>query len=337
MSNLKQTVNEVSVAGQLVKNNIKVEMNKDKTCQVARGSLVVRTIDGSEVEVSYYANEFKKDKNTGTFSTEKNGMFESLATVSREYKSLEKIVEGEEADIVKINASFDANDYKGQDGTIKSGVRMKANFANRVTDKEMEATPMTATFQTEGVITLIDDETYKGEPTGRVKINLNIIGYQGVIIPISLVAPAEYVDYIKTNYTEGAVAKFWGKIINTSETHTEVQQGGFGESFTKTFTSIVRRYEITGGNPQRTLDEAGIEESEYAQAKAKRKLKLDNLLKEEKNSSPAQGGFGTNGNGATAPAGGFGAPAGGFGGGATQGGNPFGGAPAGGGNPFGAK
>ena len=317
MSNLKQTTNEVVVAGQLLKNNLTIA--KGDSCQCIRGSLVIRTIDGSEVEVGYYANEFKKDKNSNGYSTERNGLYDSLLTVCNEYKSFEKFKE--EADFIKISsASFDVNDYKGQDGVLRTGTRLKANFANRITDAQKETTPLTATFQVEGIITLVDDEMYKDEPTGRVKVNINMLGYQGAIIPLSLVAPAEYADHIKANYTEGNVAKFWGKIINTTETRTETQQGGFGESFTKTFTTTVKRYEITGGNPQMTLDEANINEDEYIQAKSKRKLKLDNLLKEEKktkNSEPTQGGFGTSGN-----------P---FGATGSTGGNPFAGS-----NPFGA-
>ncbi len=337
MANLKQTINEVTVNGLLVKNGLEMTMNKEKTARVIRGALTIRTLDGSEHEVNYYANEFKKDKETKQFTTEKSGMFNSLETVLNEYKDLQKYNK-EEADVVSITgASFDVNDYKGRDGVVRTSTRIKSNFANRVAMDKMETTKMTSTFEIEGIVEKIDEELVKGEPTGNMKVVVNVLGYQGTVIPVTLISAPNCSDYIRENYNEGDAGLFWGRIVNTSEKVTQEVQGGFGESHSKTFTTYVRKYEVTGGTPPKTIDEINIEEDDYNQAKAKRKLKLDNLQNEEKKSSaptaPPANGFGTTGNGAfgggttTTGASGFGA-----GQTTTPSSNPFGGGTSS--NPF---
>lgn len=326
VKSIKQTQNEIVIAGQLLKSTLECKKAKEGSHNIISGDLTVKTIDGSEVEVSYYANEFKKDPATKNFSTEVNGIYKSLQTVMNDFKTVEKFKD--EADLVKIKSEFTVNDYKSsKDGQIKSIIKTKANFANRIeSETEKESTPFTASFAVEGVVVSVLDEEKAGELTGCMKVSLNIIGYQGSIIPITLTSKPEHADYIRSNYEAGQVVKFWGVIVNTAETREEVVEGGFGESYTKTITNYTKKYEITGGGNPLTFEEFGLEESNYRDALAKRKLKLDNLLKEERNSSTSNtsAGFGSAGFGSqtqtqTPPAGVS---------------NPFGGQPSSTGNPF---
>lgn len=273
----KETLNVVNVAGVLVDKEIELKEGTDKQTgnpyNAISGELVIRTNDGSEIEISLFSKELTKK---GT----PNSIYKGLVTVMEEYKTLK--TNPEEADYIKIGGSdFSVNDYKSkQDGTIKTYNNINAKFFNRLSQKDLEITPLEAKFEVEGVIDSIKDITKKdGTPTGDKIIVLNILGYEGTITPVSLTLPQALVTPFATmGYFEGSVATLWGKIINTKEEKKIVEQAGFGVANEKTVTSTVKRYEITGGKPPVTLNEIGYTQEDYDQAKAKRKVKLDGLL-----------------------------------------------------------
>jgi hypothetical protein len=53
----KQTINNVNIVGVLVKNGLSVR-NLGEENECISGSLVLRTEDGSEHDVNYYANKY---------------------------------------------------------------------------------------------------------------------------------------------------------------------------------------------------------------------------------------------------------------------------------------
>jgi hypothetical protein len=281
---LKETTNNVFIAGQLVKKNLEIKDIdvKDKTGNVTgkekaiTGDLIIRTADGSEHEVSYFAKQMKKD------GSGENSIFKGLQTVMNEYKSLEQFPN--EADIIKIGSGqFNVQDYKGQDGEVKTYNGVRANFANRLTPNEIETTPLESKFEVEGIITKTAEEIYKNEPTGNVKVSVNILGYEGTIIPVVLTVPQAIAEpFMGAGFFEGGFAKFAGKLINTKETVEVVEKMAFGADNVKVVTTTVNRKEITGGNPMGMPIEHEIDEQEYEQAKSKRKLKLDKIKNEVK-------------------------------------------------------
>ena len=56
MAEIKQTTNVVNVVGVLVKNGLECKVNS-KGADYIGGSLVLRTNDGSEHQIDYYANK----------------------------------------------------------------------------------------------------------------------------------------------------------------------------------------------------------------------------------------------------------------------------------------
>ena len=275
---LKETTNNVFMVGQLVKKDfvIKDVDVKDKDGNVIgkekaiSGDLIIRTLDGSESEVSYYSKKMKKDGG-------ENSVYKGLETIMNDYKTLEQFPES--ADIVKIGAGqFNVQDYKGKDGELKTYSGIKANFANRLTQQEIDTTPMESKFEVEGVVAKIEAEVYKNEPTGNVKVTLNILGYNGTIIPVALTVPKLIADgFMGSGFFEGGYAKFAGKIVNTKETVEKVEKMAFGADNVRVVTTTVSRKEIMGGNPLGTPAEHDIDGTEYEQAIAKRKLKLDKI------------------------------------------------------------
>jgi hypothetical protein len=279
---MKETTNNAFITGVLVKKEFevkKVNVKDDSGNVIGQddaisGSLVLRTTDGSEHEVNYYSRKTKKDGG-------QNGIFTSLQTVNNDYKSLEQFPD--EADHVKIGAGqFSVNDYKGKDGEVKTYIQTKANFANRLSQKEIETTPSEAKFEIEGIVSSIKEEIYKNEPTGNYRIIVDVLGYNGSIIPVTVVVMKEMAEaFISAGFFEGGYAKFAGKLVNTKETVEIVEKMAFGEDNVRVVDKTVSRFEITGGNPLGTPVEHEIRDEEYDQAKSKRKLKLEEIKNKE--------------------------------------------------------
>ena len=283
---MKESTNNVFLTGVLVKKDleevdcdVKNEqgqvIGKDKAI---RGTLIIRTNDGSENEVKYYSNRLTKK---GT----ENSIFKGLKTVIDEYKSLEHFPN--EADVVKIGSGkIDVNDYINKEGELKNYNEIKANFVNRIEAKDLESTPQVSKFEVEGIIEKMTDEIIKDVPTGNKLINLMVIGYEGTLIPVKLTILQPMVaPFNSAGFYEGSYAKFVGKIVNTTEITEEVEKMGFGEDNVKIAKKTTKRFEVTSGNPMGTPIEKGITEEEWKQAKAKRQLKLDKKKEDAKNTS----------------------------------------------------
>lgn len=274
---MNSTINKVEVTGILVSKGLEKKVvtqnvnNVPTQKEIISGNIVLRTKDGSEIEVEYYTARLNKQGN-------ENKLYKGLETVITEYKSLENSTDGT-SDIIRIGgAELKVNDYKGQDGELKSFAKVKANFANRLSLQDIELTPQVATFEAEGLIAKIKDEMIKEEITGNLIIEMEIFGYEGTIIPVKLFVPQSIVEGFRSSgYYDGCVAKLSGNIINTKANETVTEQVAFGTPITKTITKTIKRFEVTGGNQPKTIYDLKITEEEYNQAKSKRNLKLDEI------------------------------------------------------------
>jgi hypothetical protein len=285
----KESINSVSITGVLVKKEFAIKdvdlkdpsgnvIGKDKAIA---GSLILRTADGSELEVNYYSAKTTK-------KGEENKIFKGLNTVKENAKDLENFPQ--DADIIQIGAGkFSINDYKGQDGEVKTYNKINANFASRLSAADLEKTPLESQFEITGVIEKMEDEIIKDVATGNVKVTVNVIGYEGEIIPIVLHVMKDIAEsFLKAGFYEGGYAKFSGKLINTTEEVTTVEKQAFGKDIVHTVKHNIQRKEVTGGSPKGSLIENEIDEQEYAQSKSARKLKLEKIkLEEAKKATPA--------------------------------------------------
>ncbi len=88
----------------------------------------------------------------------------------------------------------------------------------------------TAKFEVSGIITKMELETRKdGSQTGNGIVRLDMIGYQGTIIPIKLTVPQVIMEgFGQAGFYETGSAKFTGHIINTSK-EEEVRENLFEE------------------------------------------------------------------------------------------------------------
>ena len=268
VTEIKQSINNVTVVGTLVKSTLEERMKNDK--EFINGSLVLRTDDGSEHQVDYYASKFTKEG-------KESALYKGLVTIMEQAVSLEKAETPNEADVIKIGGGeFSVNDFKSpKDGTVATALKISAKFANRLTQQEKETTPKVATFEVAGIVHKLDQEMIKAEPTGNGLVVLNAIGYGGKIIPIKLIVKAEMVDAFGTaGFYEGGSAKFNGTIINTTTTEEVVEKQAFGEDLVKTVSRTKKLNEIMGGSP---LESIGITDEQYQACLSKRRLHMEEV------------------------------------------------------------
>lgn len=269
MAEIKQSINVVNIVGTLVKNGLECKINA-KGADYIGGSLVLRTDDGSEHQVDYYANKLTKEG-------KESGLYKGLVTIMEQAVSLEKAETPNEADVIKIGGGeFSVNDFKSpKDGNVATALKISAKFANRLTQQEKETTPKVATFEVAGIVHKLDQEMIKAEPTGNGLVVLNAIGYGGKIIPIKLIVKAEMVEAFGTaGFYEGGSAKFNGTIINTTTTEEVVEKQAFGEDLVKTVSRTKKLNEIMGGSP---LESIGITDEQYQACLSKRRLHMEEV------------------------------------------------------------
>lgn len=274
-----KTINNVTITGVLVKNGLAEKEDKNGN-EIIVGDLVLRTSDGSEHSVNYYARKYKKD------SQELNKMYTSYETIMTDYVALDQIQEGEQADVVKIGyGSLTDNDFMYSDKMINNN-KINAKFANRIEPSKIEANPQVAKFELNGVITKMDAEIIKDVPTGNYRVMLDAFNsYKNsddtinlTIVPVKLLLDKSKVSAFQSaGFYEGACAKLTGNIVNTTQKETITEEQAFGDPIIKEITKTVKKYDITGGSPLASLTDLGLTQDLYETAKSKRRLKLDEV------------------------------------------------------------
>lgn len=272
---IKETTNKVFIVGALVKNGLEV-INEGEENEAIRGSLTLRTADGSEHDVQYYANRYKKSN--GSFTNELNPQFDTLLAAKEDFIDMSNEY-GEPATVIKIGGgSFRANDYMSKNtGSLVSTFRINASFANKLEGKDLELNPQNAKFEVSGIITKIEPEMKNGNPTGNQLLSLDTIGYGGAITPLTLTIPSDLVQpFSGAGFYVGAAGKFNGNIVNSAKKEEIVEQQSFGDPVVKTVTTYNRMLEIRGGSPL-TLDGLGITNEQYEMCKNKRQAHLNEI------------------------------------------------------------
>lgn len=289
---MKEFKNEIRIAGILVTHTLEeTTYEKDgKTVECVRGEVVVRTADDGEHTVKFFSNRYTKEGN-------ESKVYKALQTVMTEYKTLKEFPD--EPDYVEISsARFGINDYMSANkNEVVSFNTVSANFIKRIENNKIEMTPLTATFEVEGVIASITDEIIKNEPTGNVNVTMNVITQNrngngksatyevNDMFPLKMVVPADLADTFKGIYSEGCFTKFTGTLINRAETKTVVEKQAFGGDVTKTFTNTVRRIEIHTGVDPVDIYSVELTDDICSQLIAKRKAKLAEVENGNKKSS----------------------------------------------------
>lgn len=283
---MKELINKVIITGILVKNGLE-EFTTKKGEDAIGGELVLRTTDGSEHQVNFFAFKYKKDEN-GNFTSETGYFYNKYLDAKDNLRDIEHTSDGEKPDIISIaDGSFAPNDFKGQDGNVVSTNRIQAKFINRIEPKDYESTILEARFEVEGIIESVKDEIVKGVPTGNLSITLNAIrqrqqdfkndnSYEAdALIPIKMTVDKSMATAFKgAGYYDGAYAKFAGVLVNSVELVETIEKQNFGEDIKKTVRNYVRRNDVKSGSAVSTIYEHDLTQEVVDALIAKRKQAL---------------------------------------------------------------
>lgn len=169
--------------------------------------------------------------------------FKSLAACPEDQPELASKVEINNADISE-NVWIDAS------GNPQSTFQINGRFMNHARNYD-ENPEQAATFELGSVVVLGKSrEVVNGEETGRLKVKTAVIGYNGKVNLIELIADSESaVTFIENNWEEGDTVNVSGYINVSKRVKTWMEPQGFGPDIKRTKTESCKELIILGGSP----------------------------------------------------------------------------------------
>lgn len=275
---LQQTENDGSIKGVLSEKNLEYVYDEGKKVKAIKGVLVVSTPE-HDYEIQVYTSANKADGNP-------NPMFKGIETIMNTYVDKANETEEKTADVLMCSVSLRENNYVGKNGKINNSTRINLNKATRksYTEDEMEAK-----IRLEGIILNSTEEMSEGEdpePTGRLKVQLGVIGYKGDIMIFDLFVPEDIASDFETYYEIGntttfnvkIVTKFVGKKKTAKKAvfgHTEETVADTSRGYDKAEFEI-----FSGDEPYE--EEFGLDADLIKEAMKEREAKLQQLLDDSK-------------------------------------------------------
>lgn len=279
-----QSTNNVIIVGTLNELNIEEKVSgegKEYISGVA-SIRVDQEVGGKKVEnvipVRMFSMKYKKDGSP-------NAIYESISKMKDNFISLSAAETPAQASKVLISGGqLQENMWLDKStNQPKTSFQISTNFMKAAKPEDEER----ATFELSGVVGEIKDEMKNDEETGRLLIKFIVVGYQGKVDVIQLIAESPTsVNHIRNNWEKGDTVTLTGVINMTYTVKTWTEEQGFGEPIKRQRTESRRELIITGGSP------SGLDE-EYSYDMDAIKLALDdrqgriNKLSEKKPATPA--------------------------------------------------
>ena len=303
---MRSFMNNVQVTGVVVKNSIGDFTTRDGKSMIG-GSLVVRTQDGSEVEVNVIASQYKKD------SFEESYFYTYYTKLNENLVTLENADDPTQASVVRItDGEFIDNVFKNANGDTIESNKINCKFINIVEPNKVQDTVQQALFTVEGIVTGINDEIVNNMPTGNLIVYLdmiqtNLVDANGnptfdknkgkvnpyAIVPIKLkVDKAMAQGFKSAGYYVGCFTKFIGEVINTVEVERVIEQMAFGEPVTKEIKKHIKCYLVKSGVAPTTPEAQELTQDVLTMLRNARKAKIDNKLGGSMNGGMQEGVFG---------------------------------------------
>ncbi|MFJ7982336.1 hypothetical protein ACIQ1D_18920 [Lysinibacillus xylanilyticus] len=305
---LRQADNKVFIVGIAQESTLQKKdfpnKNGNGTYVAISGDITVKTGEEESHVVSYFAKEL-------TAKGEPNKNFKALTTIMNEIVTVADVAQGlteGEPTRLQCQGELSLNEYKGNDGEIKSFVKIQGKFSPQRYKGENFEADIKATFDIEGIIKSNKPELVDGEETGRLKVELYVPLYAGKVIPLDFITDVSVdnagVEYLQENFVPRSSVNIYGNIINKSKKIERIVESAFGKNKTETTYERTREFAFDGG----TLYEEGVHEKQIfdvsllKEALAIRERDLATLKEKEVNKPQEQKdkGFG-NGSANTAP------------------------------------
>lgn len=243
--------NQVVLQGVLINKKVTTGLTKKSKQEFISVELTIRTNENEEHIINMYSNKLTKEN-------EISKIYESLTTISNEYKTAE-MVGIESADKVYIkNGEISVNRYIDKNNDLKEHRKLTSKFCERVTNNFNPK----AEFVIVGVVESVIPKMNKEEEVEFLKLNLIVPkGYNNLIDKIQVIIREKtFFDYIEENFTKDVVVRVGGLVVNRVEKTIEEQiSSGFGQ-MPKLIEKTTRNSELlaTGGDIL-----FGVEDTEF--------------------------------------------------------------------------
>ena len=250
-----QSTNKVIVCGVLSELNVEEKQTNDgryyvsATAKVKVDQEVNGKVVENEIPIRAFSMRLKSDGN-------KNPLYDGIVKWKEDFTSLAAAETPNQASRVSIT-SGQLGENMWLDKTTnqpKTGYfQVSSNFMRKANVDE----PDKATFELSGVIGDMRDEMdANGEETGRLIIKFIVVGYNGRVDVIELIAESpNAVNHIRTNWEKGDTVTLAGAVNMTFKTKVWMEEQGFGPAIERRKTETKRELIILSGSPS-GLDEA---------------------------------------------------------------------------------
>lgn len=274
-----QSTNEVTIVGKLLDCQVTTGTNTSGA-PFARANLTVRVsqdYDGrteiSEIPVSAYANQFKRD---GSVSK----AYESIVSLAKMKTAINSGIDN--ADSVSIGlASVEENYYVARNsGTLVDNWQIRAPFIG-----ENRRSKDTATFSINAFILDMKDELNRdGDPTGRMVIKGGVVKYGNKLDVIEfIVENPDNVAFVERAWSVNDTVNIGGRIRATvKEQEVTKPVSSWGEVISSTVSRPVYELIVTCGSEEPLPEEMAYDSKEIKKGFAVRKSNIDQKMAEAK-------------------------------------------------------
>lgn len=297
MLNIKkdESVNEFNIVGILNEMDVKEgtsSKTNDDWISIKMDIRLDQEYDGRVEENIIPVKLFSSKHKKGT--KEINNNYERFKKYADTLISLGACDEGKEnmASKLSIQAKIKENSFAAQDGRFVENWELSTNFANSQKPQDKEGSSFIVTGTIVGMNKELDKD---GNETGRLKIKLCLVGYNGAANVIDFVASGSPANYIENNWNEGDTVKAAGIIRSTQEVVSKEEEVGFGEPIVKNYTRTTRELVITSGSRGGLDDDSSYDADDIRTALNERKARKEEAIANASKSSSApanKGGFG---------------------------------------------
>ena len=169
---------------------------------------------------------------------------------------------------------------------IRTNFQIDAKFLNEPRGEfEQEAT-----FRLSGVVLNKTRETNANdEETGRLKVKFAVVGYNGKISVLNLIAASDNaVNFIENNWEDGDTVSLNGAISFNQSTKTWFEEQGFGEPIKRTKTETRKELIILGGSQSGLEESYSYDANDIKNGLAERQARVEEMKNKANNKAKPQ-------------------------------------------------
>lgn len=228
------------------------------------------------IPISMFSMKLKGDNTINKVYTRILGYKENLISVA----AAEDISQASKVTIAGKTCNIEENLWFDQrTNVVRSNFQIAGNFINAKRDNDKEE----ARFELSGVVLGMRPEiNSQEEETGRLIVNFGVIGYNGRIDVIDLIAEDAAKTHIEANWMKGDTVSLVGIISMTQKTVSWMEEQGFGEPIERTRTESRRELIIKGGSAGGLEESLSYDADDVKAALAERKGRMEEKKKTTK-------------------------------------------------------